>query len=716
MWRLGLRNASAHLGRLLLTAVAVVLGVTFVAGSLVLTHTSQRVLDQQFRTATSGADLAVRRAVAFDSAMGVEVTRDPVPSSTIEKIRRVPGVAQVEPVARGQGLLTVDARPIVPSGPSLLESWSPAPFNPYPLRFGRAPAADDEIVLDLATAVAHKVGLGRTVGIQGVQDGMFRVVGLAGFGDGDGPPNSTLALVRLPVAQRLLHLGSGASDADIRTADGANVEAVRGRLTAALGAQYDVSSSRDVATASAAAAKTQVGYLQTLLLAMAAASLLVGAFLIANTFSMVVASRTREIAVLRAAGATGRQVLGSILVEALLIGTLASAAGAALGVAVAAGLRSLLAAFGTQLPNGPLAVDVATLAGSAHDRSSGHRPRSARPRPPRLSRVPAGRTAVICCTLGRGPCPGCRRSGRRPARWCGGGHGSPQRLRRIPRGRQRPRAHRAGARRAGDRGAPDAAARRTPRPSLDPGATRPRVGGTRPPAHVSDSHGAGDRPCADQLHVRARGIGQGLRRVRVPGDDQSGLRDRKQSERDARRRAHRRVRASRRPAAGGRRLPAAVRTLEGRRDDQRPDRCGPGHPARRHQPASRSGPAQRPRKRRDRARRTHRPGTPPRPRRHPSHDVRPHRATEPAHRRPPAGPGRRRAVHRLPHLARHLREELQRERRRQRLRQARRRRRLGGRRLGPARRASPTTRLWTSAIRAAPWPAACRRSTRSWEW
>ena len=365
MWRLGLRNASAHLGRLLLTAVAVVLGVTFVAGSLVLTHTSQRVLDQQFRTATSGADLAVRRAVAFDAAMGIEVTRDPVPSSTVEKIRRVPGVAQVEPVARGQGLLTVDARPIVPSGPSLLESWSPAPFNPYPLRVGRGPAADDEIVLDLATAVAHKIGLGRTVGIQGVQDGMFRVVGLAGFGDGDGPPNSTLALVRLPVAQRLLHLGSGASDADIRTADGANVEAVRGRLTGALGAQYDVSSSRDVAAASAAAAKTQVGYLQTLLLAMAAASLLVGAFLIANTFSMVVASRTREIAVLRAAGATGRQILGSILVEALLIGTLASAAGAALGVAVAAGLRSLLAAFGTQLPNGPLAVDATTLAGSA---------------------------------------------------------------------------------------------------------------------------------------------------------------------------------------------------------------------------------------------------------------------------------------------------------------------------------------------------------------
>src|SRR4051794_35725128 len=365
MWRLGLRNASAHLGRLLLTAIAVVLGVTFVAGSLVLTHTSQRVLDQQFRTATSGADLAVRRAVAFDSAMGVEVTRDPVPPSAIEKMRSVPGVAQVQPVVRGQGLLTVDSRPVLPSGPSLLESWSPATFNPYPLRSGRAPTADDEVVVDVATAVAHKIEIGRMVGVQGIQEGRFRVVGLAGFGDGDGPPNSTLALVRLSAAQRLLQLGSGPSDADIRATEGANVEAVRGRLAAALGPQYQVSSSRDVAASSAAAAKTQVGYLQTLLLAMAAASLLVGAFLIANTFSMVVASRTREIAVLRAAGATGRQVLGSVLVEALLIGIIASVAGAALGVAVAAGLRALLAAFGTQLPEGPLAVDAATLAASA---------------------------------------------------------------------------------------------------------------------------------------------------------------------------------------------------------------------------------------------------------------------------------------------------------------------------------------------------------------
>jgi len=362
MWRLGMRNASAHLGRLLLTAVAVLLGVTFVSGSLVLTATSQTVLDEQFRTATSGADLAVRRAVAFDAAMGIEVTRDPVPPSVLTTIRSVPGVARVQPAARGQGLLMVGFRPVVRAGASLLESWSPAPFNPYQLRAGRAPATDDEVVLDLSTALTQKIRLGDTVGVQGTRSGTFRVVGLVGFGSGDGPPNSTLALVPLAAAQRLLALGTGVSDADVRAADGIGIEALRGRLAAALGSQYQVSSSQDVAARSAAAAKTQVGYLQALLLAMAAASLLVGAFLIANTFAMVVASRTREIAVLRAAGATGRQVLGSVLVEALTVGAIASTAGAALGVAVAAGLRRLVGAFGAELPNGPLVVQPATLA------------------------------------------------------------------------------------------------------------------------------------------------------------------------------------------------------------------------------------------------------------------------------------------------------------------------------------------------------------------
>ncbi|WP_405088411.1 ABC transporter permease [Microbispora sp. NBC_01389] len=361
MWRLIIRNTLARRGRLALTLLAVLLGVTFVTGSLVLTDTSQRLLDEQFRTATAGVDLTIREAVAFDSAMGVEVEREPLPVEIVDRIRAVPGVAAATPVVRGQGLLEADGKAIVPSGPSLLASWEPAPVGPFTLRSGRAPVTDGEVVVDAATARQHRIDLGAEVTVRAERTARLRVVGLAGFAQADGLPNSTVALVARPAAQRLLSLGTDVSEVAVVAADGADVERVRGAVSAALGSRYEVSSSRDIAASSAAAAKNQVSYLQVMLLALAAAALLVGAFLIANTFSIVVTQRTRELAVLRAAGATGAQVMRSVLGEALFVGVLASVAGTGLGIAVASGLRRLAGAFGMTLPGGGLDVTVRTL-------------------------------------------------------------------------------------------------------------------------------------------------------------------------------------------------------------------------------------------------------------------------------------------------------------------------------------------------------------------
>ncbi|GGM55353.1 FtsX-like permease family protein [Dactylosporangium sucinum] len=365
MWRLTLRNAVARPARLALTLLAVALGITFVTGTLILTDTSGRLLDEQFRTAAADADLTVRRATAFDDAMGVEVERDPLPAGTAERVRAVPGVADAQPSARGQGLLTAGGRAIVPTGPSLLLSWTSAPFNAFTLRAGRAPAVDDEVVVDAATARAHGIRLGDTVTVQARTTGTLRVVGLAGFGTGDGVPGGTAALVTLPAAQRMLALGTGVSEIAVAVADGADVRSVRQRLAGELGSQYEIAGSRDVAAASAAAARGQIGYLRVMLLALAGAALLVGGFLIANTFSVVISQRTRELAVLRAAGATGRQVLGSVLGEAVLVGVAASAAGVGLGVAAAAGLRGLAGRAGIPMPGGGLAVLPRTIAVAA---------------------------------------------------------------------------------------------------------------------------------------------------------------------------------------------------------------------------------------------------------------------------------------------------------------------------------------------------------------
>ncbi|SFT87074.1 putative ABC transport system permease protein [Geodermatophilus amargosae] len=360
MWRLSLSNALAHRSRLALTWLAVALGVAFVAGSLVLTDTSTRLLDEQFRTTAAGVDLTVRGAAAFDAAMGVEVARDPLPADLAERVAGTAGVDRVRPVASGPGQLQVRGTAVEPAGPTILGTWAEAPFTAYTLRAGHAPHGE-EVVLDAATAADHGIAVGDTVTVSATASRPLRVVGLTGIGDGDGLTNSTVVLVDLPTAQTLLDLGSGVTAVDVIAADGVAVPDLRADLAAALGAQYAVTGGQDAAAASADAAKESINYLRIVLLALAAAGLVVGAFLIANTFGIVLTHRARELALLRAAGATGRQVLGLVLGEALLVGLTGAAGGTAVGVGAAYALRGFASSAGLALPDGPLTVTVRTL-------------------------------------------------------------------------------------------------------------------------------------------------------------------------------------------------------------------------------------------------------------------------------------------------------------------------------------------------------------------
>jgi putative ABC transport system permease protein len=361
MWRLSLSNALAHRSRLALTWLAVALGVAFAAGSLVLTDTSTRLLDQQFRTAAAGVDLTVRAAAAFDAAMGVEVQRDPLAADLADRIAAVPGVARVRPAASGPAQLQVRGTAVEPTGPTMLGSWAEAPFTAYSLRAGHAPHGGDEVVLDATTARAQDVALGDTVTVSATASRELRVVGLTGVGDGDGLSNSTVVLVDLPTAQALLDLGSGVTAVDVLAADGVAVPDLRADLAADLGTRYSVTSAQDAAAASADAAKESISYLRIVLLALAAAGLVVGAFLIANTFGIVLTQRARELALLRAAGATGRQVFGSVLGEALLVGLTGAVGGTAAGIGAAYGLRGLAQGAGLALPDGPLTVTARTI-------------------------------------------------------------------------------------------------------------------------------------------------------------------------------------------------------------------------------------------------------------------------------------------------------------------------------------------------------------------
>ena len=361
MLTLILKQTLARRARLALTGLAVTLGVAFVTGALVLTDTAQSAFDKQFARASSGVDLTVRDAVAFDAAMGVEVTRDPLPPTVVDQVRGTDGVEQATPVAKGSGLLVADGDPIVPKGPSMLSSWAPPPVGAFTLRDGRAPQGAGEVVLDTATATSHDINLGDTVAVQSERSADLEVVGLVGFGEEDGIPNTTVALVATGTAQRLLDLGNGVSEVAVVADDSVTADELRDRLAADLKGGTEVAASRDTAAAAADAAKTQLAYIKVMLLILGGAALLIGGFLIANTFSIVVTQRTRELAVLRAAGASGRQVVGSVLGEATVVGLLGTAVGVGTGVAMAAGLREVVGAFGVAVPDGALIVSPPTV-------------------------------------------------------------------------------------------------------------------------------------------------------------------------------------------------------------------------------------------------------------------------------------------------------------------------------------------------------------------
>lgn len=361
MLRTTVKSLAARKLRLLLTATAIVLGTTFVTGTLVLTDTSTRLFNDQFAQATAGVDVVVREAATFDAAMGVEVERNPVPAEVLEAIRATAGVAGAEGVVRGSALLVVDGEPVIPSGPSIGGSWNSGPYNAFEIAVGRPPRAGGEVVVDRATATSAGVEVGDSVGLS-LPDGThaMTVVGTADFGDAAGIPNTTVALVEPAAAQELFDLGDGWSEVQV-IADGIDTGVLRDSLDQTLDASWEISTSRDVAAASATAAQEQLLYLRVMLLVLAGTSLVVGGFMIANTFAIVVAQRTREFATLRALGASGRQVTASVMAEAVAVGAVASVAGVLSGIAAANGLRSIARLFGVVVPDGPLAIEGRTL-------------------------------------------------------------------------------------------------------------------------------------------------------------------------------------------------------------------------------------------------------------------------------------------------------------------------------------------------------------------
>jgi putative ABC transport system permease protein len=358
MWRATLKGLLAHKFRFALTALAVVLGVAFVTGTYVLTDTIGQTFEDLFEDTRAGVDVEVRAEASFVGTMGDD--RERVREGLLGAVREVDGVAHAEGQLAGYAqLVDKQGEAIAPQGPPTLGvSWPEAQgMSALAVREGRPPTAEGEVAIDAGTARTHGFSVGDTVTVlfQGPAE-EFEVVGIMGFGDADNLAGATLAAFELDTAQRVLGAEGRYDAIAVSGEPGVSASELRDRIQAALPPGVEAQTGEAVVEEQAGAVKEGLGFLSTALLIFAAVALFVGAFIIFNTFNILVTQRTRELALLRAIGASPGQVTRSVMAEALLVGLLASAIGLGGGILVAIGLQALLGAFGAELPSSTLQV------------------------------------------------------------------------------------------------------------------------------------------------------------------------------------------------------------------------------------------------------------------------------------------------------------------------------------------------------------------------
>ncbi|MPZ28287.1 MAG: FtsX-like permease family protein [Micromonosporaceae bacterium] len=352
--------------RLVLSGLAVVLGVMFVSGSLILTDTLSRSFDNLFAGVYADTDVQVHGEpkVAVDEFEGEQVPAT-MPADIVDRVADVPGVASAvgEVEADGARVIGSDGKVVTSFGPPRLGvNWG-GQGGLIELRDGRGPSAPNEIAIDAALASNAGLSVGDQVGVLTLEPRQdFELVGTFGFTeDRDTIGGVQFVAFTDEVAQELMLGETGVWTAvDVKAAPGVSHEQLRDDLTAALGDGYQVRTGAELAEDASAGLRSGLAFFNNILLGFAGVALFVGIFLILNTFSIMVAQRTRELALTRAVGASRRQIVGSVLVEAVVIGLIAAGLGLAAGVGVGALLATLAGGFAS-LPTAGLAVPASAV-------------------------------------------------------------------------------------------------------------------------------------------------------------------------------------------------------------------------------------------------------------------------------------------------------------------------------------------------------------------
>ena len=366
-----LKGLLARKLRLLLSGLAVVLGVMAVSGALVLTDNLGRSFDTLFQTVNQNLDVQVRGAQHVDAGQrGGQGVTEPIPAEVVGKVATVPGVQSAigAVIEDGARVIGPDGKVIGGGGPPRFGTGWRGEVGFVELRHGRGPQAPGEIAISAGLAKQGNFKLGDQLGVLTLQPKRtFTLVGIFGYTGGrDSLGAETRVAFTEPVAQRLMLGKPGTySVVNVLAQQGVSTARLRDAIQAVLGGGYSVRTRQQVADDQASDVTAFLGFLRGFLLGFAGVTLFVGVFLILNTFSILVAQRTRELALLRSLGASRGQVLRSVLVEAVLVGLLAATLGLFAGLGVAALLRAVMqAARGVSLPDAGLTLPVAAIVAS----------------------------------------------------------------------------------------------------------------------------------------------------------------------------------------------------------------------------------------------------------------------------------------------------------------------------------------------------------------
>jgi putative ABC transport system permease protein len=353
MWRATMSGLRAHKLRLALTALSVVLGVAFVSGTLILGDTLNHTFDSLFGQAYANVSVEIRQPTGIKDQNGSPLYR-PVPATLVDQIGAAPGVLAAEGTIQGNAqLVDKHGKAIAPPAPTFGGNWlTNRALSGFKLDKGQAPTSNTDVVVDEGTASKYNFNVGDriTVLASGPPE-QFTVSGTAKFGKANNLAGATYALFTAPTAQRIFDRPGQFDVLDVLAKPGTSDSSLRNSLAQRLPKGYEAVTGGQVAKDNAKQVKSGIGIFTTFLLVFALISLFVGSFIILNTFSILVAQRTRELGLLRALGASRKQVLVSTLGEAGVVGLIASVVGIVAGAGVAAGLQALFNLIGVSLPS-----------------------------------------------------------------------------------------------------------------------------------------------------------------------------------------------------------------------------------------------------------------------------------------------------------------------------------------------------------------------------